>query len=191
MNTDLKVGDTVAFKAAILFGLQEYVKAQLAENPDPTFHVATIEWGREAFSQEEADNILISFIEPPKPAEVDSSPTNSDVRKYQWPVFIQGIIPDSFDKPTLPAYELSAEIKRILFSLVERNSGQAVSNILNLGPNAQKGRGDRNNVYELQIGSETVRGPGDHSRYTFFWLPIAFSIVEDLKSPRTVIQNPL
>lgn len=191
MKKKLAVGDIVAFKAAILFGLETYIKSKLNANVDPDFHVGTVDWGREGFGPDEAKETIISFIEPPKPVEIDAPPTNSPVRQYEWTIYIQGILVDNIKLPTYPAYELVAELKHVLNELVEANSGMAVNNILNLGPAAQKGRGDRNNIHRILIGAETVRGPGDHSRYTFFWLPVHFGIVEDLKNPRTAIQSPL
>lgn len=193
MLKKLNIGDEVALKPAILFGLETYIKAKMGENPDPEFHVGTVEWGRESFSDKEAQGTIISFIEPPKPVEIAVAPKNSAVRNYPWTVFIQGILKDSLGQPTFPAYELVAELKRVMFSLIPVNdaNGRAVDNILNLGPSAQRQRNNNNNVHDLAIGAETVRGPGDQSRYTFFWLPVHFSITEDLKSPRVIIQNPL
>lgn len=191
MKQTIEIGDSVSLKVAILFGMETFLKSRLAANIDADFHVGTIDWGRESFSQDEAEGTLLSFIEPPKPVDIPEAPRNSKVRTYEWTIFIQGMMVDNLSRPTYPSYELVAEIKKHLFELVELNSGQAISNILNLGPTAQKQRGNFNNVSDLVIGGETVRGPGDHSRFAFFWLPIHFTITEDMKSPRTVIQNPL
>lgn len=191
MLKQLKVGDSATLKAAALFSLETWIRSKMNANPDPDFHIGTIEWGRESYGQDEAQNTIISFIEPPKPVEIDAAPQNSPVRAYSWTIFVQGIITDSLTKPTLPAYELVAEIKKHIYELVEINSGPAISNILKLGPTAQKKLGNRNNISDLHVGAETVRGPGDHSRFTFFWLPVHFTITEDLKSPRVIIQNPL
>lgn len=191
MKKTLEIGDVVALKPAVLFGLETYIKARLDANIDADFHVGTIEWGRESFGDDEARRTIISFIEPPKPVEIATAPQNSAVRTYQWTIFIQGMLVDNLKIPTYPAYELVAEIKMILNDLVETNSGSAVNNILNLGPTAQRERGNRNNLHNIHIGAETVRGPGDHSRYAYFWLPVHLSIAEDIKNPRTTIQNPL
>lgn len=191
----MNYGDKVAFKVAILFGLQEYLKHHLSQNADMMTYASNIAWGSETFGQDDADNGVISFIEPPKPVEIPAPPQDSYVQTYQWAVFMQGIMADDpYGQPTRPAYELAAELKRILYSLIpvdKRNGMSVVNNILNLGPKAQASRGFRCNVSELKIGSETVRGPGDHSAYTFFWLPVYFTITEDLENPRTTIQNPL
>lgn len=191
MRKTLAIGDEVTLKAAILFGLELYIGTHLNANSDTDFHVGTIEWGRESFGEDEARNTVISFIEPPKPVDIEDAPQNSAVRRYDWTIYIQGISRDNFQLPTYPSYELVAEIKRIIFELVEDNNGSKVNNILNLGPTAQKARDNKNNVYDIKIGSETVRGPGEHSRFAYFWLPLQLSIVEDLKNPRTLIQNPL
>lgn len=191
MLKKIKVGDTVAFKPAILFGLETFIREKMNANSDPDFHIGTIEWGREGFGEDEAQKTVISFIEPPKPVEIAEAPQNSPVVQYPWTIFVQGILLDNLTVPTYPAYELVAEIKMHLQELREANSGQAVSNILNLGATAQRKRGNRNNIADLHIGAETVRGPGEHSRFTFFWLPIHFDLVEDRKSPRVVAQNPL
>lgn len=185
----IKIGDTVALKSAILFGLETYLKAKLAGT---AFDPGLIEWGREGFGEDETKKRIVSFIEPPKPAEIPPAPTNSQIRTYQWNVFLQGMLPDSLERPTFFAYEMCADIKSALSELVEMPKGaMAVSNILNLGPSAQKERGNRNNLSDMHIGAETVRGSGDHSRFTYFWLPVYLNITEDLKSPRVIVQNPL
>lgn len=185
----IEIGDSVTLKSAILFGLELHLKSRMVGSQ---FDPGTIEWGREGFGDDEVRRRVISFIEPPKPVEIPPAPQNSQLRTYQWTIFIQGMLPDSLDRPTFFAYEMCADIKSALVELVETPRGAtAVSNILNLGPSAQKERNNRNNISNMQIGSETVRGSGEHSRFTYFWLPLYLNITEDLKSPRVITQNPL
>lgn len=192
MKKKIQIGDTVSLRSAILFGLETYIRHHMNANLDADFHVGTVTWGREDFGQDEAENTIISFIEPPKPVEIERPPKNSEVRQYPWTIYIQGMLRDSFANPTYPAYEIVAEVKRILNSLIAANSGMnSVDNFLNLGPAAQRERGNRNNLYGMMIGSETVRGPGDHSRFTYFWLPLHLDLVEDLNNPRVLVQDPL
>lgn len=189
MKYNLEIGDVVDIRVALLFQLERFLTTKLQENPDTDYRAKTIAWGRESFSMDEAGEIIISFIEPPKPAEVNDT-SKREIQVYEYQLFIQGMINDDSNRPTLPAYMLVSEIKRLLFNVIHENSGDT-SNILNLGPKMQSRRGNRNNIFELKIGAETVRGPGEHSRFTYFWLPVVFSLAVDLKSPRVTIQNPL
>ena len=191
MKQFVEVGDNVALKVAVLYGLQTTIRDALNTNPDSAYHVGTISWGRESFGEDEVRQTIISFIEPPKPADITVDSEFNTVRTYDWTVYAQGIIANSFDTPLLPAYELVAEIKTILAAQFDERTGIAKNNIFNLGPAAQRARNNKNNVFRIRLGSETVRGPGDHSRYTFFWLPIQLGLVEDIKSPRVTVQNPL
>ncbi len=192
MKKKLKIGDRSSIRSATLFGLETYLRKHLNDNPDDNFHVKTFAWGREGFGQDEGLGKVISFIEPPKPVDIPKFPDDSNVRQYEWVIYIQGMLPDNSEIPTYPSYEMVNEIKRILYSLIEANTGMnAVNNILNLGPKAQRDRGMTCNVFELKIGAETVRGPGEHSAFAFFWLPIHIGIVEDLKNPWVQIQDPL
>jgi len=176
MNTDLITTYESPFRVRVIEGLESALEEINTANGYPVDLTDAVLWGRTRY--DEADPLpMVSLLEPPVPPDWDKAMMTKVYGAGDWPLLVQGFVPDDYEKPTAAAYALAAAVKRRL--AIEKFTDNA-SNIFGMGP---KTRRDGNHVLDLFIGSEVVRPADEQSAKAFFWLPLSLKIVENHLQP--------
>ena len=112
---------------------------------------------------------MVSVLEPPLPPDPVYSATKNTAQICQWDLLVQGFVDDDIANPTDPAHMLLTDVRRAL--VIAKNLDQY--NLLGVGPALSK----------MDLGNPVVRPSDDISAKAYFYLPIFFTIAEELADP--------
>lgn len=128
--------------------------------------------GREWFGDDEPLP-MVSLLEPPLSVDrLPSTEANPDTFG-DWDILVQGWVKDDKKNPCDPAYQLCAEVIRVVALEREKWRGPGKRNLL--------GEGD--SITEIVIGSPIVRPPDTTSMRACFYLILTLRISETLTDP--------
>lgn len=122
---------------------------------------------------------MVSILESPNPdrfANRAGEQENVNVlQRDNWTLLLQGWTADDKRHPTDPGYELMADVKKALATLVavSRDHGTPVH------PNYMLG----GLIANMQYEPGTVRPPDEQSSKAFFWMRVVLKFVENVNDP--------
>lgn len=128
--------------------------------------------GREYFGEEEPLP-MVSLLEPPLATDRLPSSQSNPNAIGDWDVLIQGWVLDDKINPCDPAYQLCAEVIRVIANERQASRGPGPRNLL----------GEGNSIDDIVIGSPVVRPPDVTSMRACFYLIVTLRISETLTEP--------
>lgn len=101
-----------------------------------------------------------------------TSPARGAIVTEDWPLLVQGWVPDDPDHPTDPAYRLAADVKQALAALIDPRREARDTYLLG------------GMILGLEFGPCVVRPPSDGiSSQAFFYMKLTVKIKESLADP--------
>lgn len=169
------------FKLRALIALTDALK-EITPSRGYQFDVSGAVWRGRAWFGDDDTLPMLSVLEGTSPAdEVAEPPVDTATGEYDWSLILQGFVDDDPENPTDPAYGLLADVRRRLAQEKTRRhpTDPSERDILGLGP----GRGGKNCITKMFIGSGVVRPADDVSAKAYFWLNLVLRIVDNASEP--------